>query len=369
MLLFFPIAFSKPREVIETSTCFSKKCTNKKPVKACLDCGILGCEDCIKNHFSNCPSNCQNLLDVKYSHVEEGIFSYCMLHDCLSKHYCCSCQKFCCIYCKNWDHASHQLITVQDYGKGYQSNFQAFSDEAENTKTSCDSVKSEIDKASEESLASLKRHVTLVKYELMSKVWVTLNQVEEELSQKLNEACVTYKKENTQLRNKAKKVINDSKKCSSSTNNFLKILNGPQLQKNYNVLLNSKQNEENKFSVELVENSSAIDEDLFAIINKKICKVLVSLDDDTTEIAPAADHAVHTDVFKNLQDLDSFKQSLQGFVSENGKILIISFCMIQYLSSLFSSFSLSEISQNFLNKLIFKPNLCLIYTWKVHINT
>ena len=310
----------------ETKTCSNKKCTNGKPVNACTECGVLCCGSCIDVHLTSCPSKCQNLLDVKYSLVEEGIFSFCTKHDCLSRHYCCSCQKFCCIYCKNWDHPGHRLITVQDYGNGYQNHFKNFSDKAEKIKVSCDRVKSEIDLESKESLASLKKHVTLVKYELMSKIWVTLNQVEDELGKQLNEACGTYKKENTQIRNKAKKLINDSNKCGASTNNFLKILDGPRLQKNCDSLEASKQNEERKFSVSLADiDSSSIDQDLFAIINKKICKVLVSLDDDTTEIIPAADRAVNTEAFKNLQDLDSYQESLQNFVVENGKIFLVTF--------------------------------------------
>lgn len=108
---------SKKLDKINDLIC--KFCEKNKPIKFCLYCMRLFCEDCLNNHHNDKKYENHIILDR-----EINLFKKCKDH--LGNHqkfYCNTCKTGLCNECmKNKEHSNHQINNIQNIFKSYDDN-------------------------------------------------------------------------------------------------------------------------------------------------------------------------------------------------------------------------------------------------------
>ncbi|XP_066922733.1 uncharacterized protein [Clytia hemisphaerica] len=300
---------------IDTPKCSDKSCESGVPDRACTDCSQLICsKSCLIKHYQVGKCECKHLVEIRFSVRDGNIAPYCQQHETFAKYYCTNadCLQYNCVFCKH--HLTHSNKSLSSLGKKFDEVFEKWKTDAIELQTNNQSTKDKIQSAMDEKIPIVRKHINDFKYEMMTKTWLALNQVEDELCKELESSCRSYKKEANQSVQSAKKLIRDIDKLSQSTP-FSKIMNSQKLQK-LHTEVDDKCKKERDFEVDFQPNQYALDDNLFDFIDSQIGMVKISMnkDSDVTEVKPLSSSIKNSE---QLERLESSNTDYKDYFHQN----------------------------------------------------
>ena len=203
------------------------------------------------------------------------------------------------MYCKH--HLTHSNKSLSSLGKKFDAVFDKWKSDAEELQTNSQITKDKIQSAMDEKIPEVQKHINDIKYEVLTKTWLALNQVEDELCKEFEKSRKSYKKEANQSVQSAKKLIKDINKHSQSTP-FLKIMNSQKLQ-NLHTQIDNECKKKRDFEVDFQPNHGPFDDSLYSFIDSQIGMVKISMDKDSdvTEILPLSSSIKNSEQLKEIE--------------------------------------------------------------------